>query len=144
MAKKIAGYLKLQVPAGKANPAPPVGPALGQRGLNIMEFCKKFNAMTQDSAPGTPIPVQIIYYVDKTFDLVLRQPPISYFVKQAAGLTKASSETGKTPCVGKITAAQVREIVKKKIVDMNANDEDAAYRMIQGSCRSMGIEVVGE
>ena len=140
MAKKIAGYVKLQVPAGQANPSPPIGPALGQAGLNIMEFCKAFNAETQNLEPGMPIPVVISVYQDRTFSYVTKTPPASYFLKKAAGLEKASQTPGKES-VGRVTPAQVREIAEKKMVDLNANDIDAACRMIAGSARSMGIEV---
>ena len=142
MAKKIEGYIKLQIPAGKANPSPPVGPALGQRGLNIMEFCKAFNAQTQNMEPGMPIPVVITAYQDRTFTFITKTPPVSYFLKKAAGLQKGSQTPG-TGTVGKVTMAQVQEIAKAKMVDLNANDIDAASQMIIGSARSMGIEVVG-
>jgi len=144
MAKKVVGMIKLQVPAGKANPSPPIGPALGQRGLNIMEFCKAFNAATQNLDPGIPIPVVITAYADRTFTFVTKTPPASYFLKQAAGLQKGSQTTGKSAVVGRVTMAQVREIAEKKMQDLNANDVDAACRMVIGSARSMGIEVVGE
>jgi large subunit ribosomal protein L11 len=141
MAKKIAGYVKLQVPAGKANPSPPIGPALGQRGLNIMEFCKAFNAATQGMEPGMPIPVVITAYQDRTFTFTTKTPPASYFLKKAARLGKG----GKTPgreTAGKVTMAQIREIAEQKMVDLNANTIDAAAEMIKGSARSMGLEVV--
>lgn len=141
MAKKIEGYIKLQIPAGKANPSPPVGPALGQRGLNIMEFCKAFNAQTQSMEPGIPIPVVITAYADRTFSFTTKTPPVSYFLKKAAGLAKGSTTPG-TGTVGKVTMAQVREIAKTKMEDLNANDIEAAAQMIIGSARSMGIEVV--
>jgi large subunit ribosomal protein L11 len=144
MAKKVVGMIKLQVPAGKANPSPPIGPALGQRGLNIMEFCKAFNAATQNLDPGIPIPVVITAYADRSFTFVTKTPPASYFLKQAAGLQKGSQTTGKSAVVGRVTMAQVREIAEKKMQDLNANDVDAACRMVIGSARSMGIEVVGE
>jgi large subunit ribosomal protein L11 len=144
MAKKVIGMIKLQVPAGKANPSPPIGPALGQRGLNIMEFCKAFNAATQNLDPGIPIPVVITAYGDRSFTFVTKTPPASYFLKQAAGLQKGSQATGKSSVVGRVTMAQVREIAEKKMPDLNANDVDAACRMVIGSARSMGIEVVGE
>jgi large subunit ribosomal protein L11 len=144
MAKKVVGMIKLQVPAGKANPSPPIGPALGQRGLNIMEFCKAFNAATQSLDPGIPIPVVITAYADRSFTFVTKTPPASYFLKQAAGLQKGSQTTGKSAVVGRVTMAQVREIAEKKMQDLNANDVDAACRMVIGSARSMGIEVVGE
>ncbi len=141
MAKKIVGYIKLQVPAGKANPSPPIGPALGQRGLNIMEFCKAFNAKTQTVEAGTPIPVVITVYADRTFSFETKTPPVSYFLLKAAGLEKGSSTTGKA-IVGRVTMTQVREIAQKKMQDLNANDVEAAARMIVGSARSMGLEVV--
>jgi len=141
MAKKIVGYIKLQVPAGKANPSPPIGPALGQRGLNIMEFCKAFNAKTQDLEVGMPIPVVITAYGDRTFTFVTKTPPASYFLKKAAGLDKGSQTPGKG-FVGKVTMAQVREIAQKKMADLNAHDVDQAATMIAGSARSMGLEVV--
>ncbi len=141
MAKKIAGYVKLQVPAGQANPSPPIGPALGQAGLNIMEFCKAFNAETQNLEQGMPIPVVITAYADRTFSFITKTPPASFFLKKAAKLGKGASETGKE-IVGQVTMAQVREIAEKKMVDLNASDLDAASRMIAGSARSMGIEVV--
>ena len=143
MAKKITGYIKLQVPAGKANPSPPIGPALGQRGLNIMEFCKAFNAKTQDMEPGMPIPVVITVYGDRTFSFVTKTPPNSYFLMKEAKIQKGSQTTG-TNLVGKITMDQVRKIAEVKMVDMNANDVDAAVRMLVGSARSMGLEVVGQ
>ena len=142
MAKKIEGYIKLQIPAGKANPSPPVGPALGQRGLNIMEFCKAFNAQTQNMEPGMPIPVIITAYQDRTFSFITKTPPVSYYLKKAAGLEKGSQTPG-TNLVGKVTRAQVQEIAKAKMVDLNANDIEAASEMIIGSARSMGIQVVG-
>jgi large subunit ribosomal protein L11 len=141
MAKKIAGYIKLQVPAGSANPSPPIGPALGQRGLNIMEFCKAFNAQTQNMEKGMPVPVVITAYQDRTFTFITKTPPVSYFLKKAAGIEKGSQTTGKGS-VGSVTMAQVREIAAKKMQDLNANDVDAASRMIAGSARSMGLEVV--
>jgi large subunit ribosomal protein L11 len=143
MAKKIVGMIKLQVPAGKANPSPPIGPALGQRGLNIMEFCKAFNAATQNIDPGIPIPVVITAYGDRSFTFVTKTPPASYFLKQAAGIVKGSQTVGRGNTVGRVTMAQVREIAEKKMADLNANDVDAACQMIIGSARSMGIEVVG-
>ncbi|MFY8076680.1 MAG: 50S ribosomal protein L11, partial [Sphingorhabdus lacus] len=136
------GYIKLQVPAGKANPSPPIGPALGQRGLNIMEFCKAFNAQTQQLEVGMPIPVVITAYGDRTFTFVMKTPPVTYFVKKAAGIDKGSQTTGKGAKVGKITMDQIREIAAKKMQDLNANDIDAAATMIVGSARSMGLEVV--
>ncbi|TAD86947.1 MAG: 50S ribosomal protein L11 [Alphaproteobacteria bacterium] len=143
MAKKIVGFIKLQVPAGKANPSPPIGPALGQRGLNIMEFCKAFNAQTQNLEQGMPIPVVITAYGDRTFTFVLKTPPVSYFLMKAANIQKGSQTTGKGAKVGKVTMDQIREIAEKKMKDLNANDVDAASRMIVGSARSMGLEVVG-
>lgn len=142
MAKKIIGLIKLQIPAGKANPSPPVGPALGQRGLNIMEFCKAFNAATQSMEPGIPVPVAITAYADRSFTFVTKTPPVSYFVKKAANVNKGSSKTGKE-VAGTITIAQVREIAQIKLPDMNANDIDAACEMIKGSAVSMGIKVEG-
>ena len=140
MAKKITGYVRLQVPAGQANPSPPIGPALGQAGLNIMEFCKTFNAETQNIEQGTPIPVVITAYKDRTFSFITKTPPASFFLKKAAGLEKGAEDPGKER-VGKVTMEQVREIAEKKMVDLNAIDVDAACRMIAGSARSMGIEV---
>ena len=130
------------MPAGKANPSPPIGPALGQRGLNIMEFCKAFNAQTQQLEVGMPIPVVITAYGDRTFTFVMKTPPVTYFVKKAAGIDKGSQTTGKGAKVGKITMDQIREIAAKKMQDLNANDIDAAASMIVGSARSMGLEVV--
>lgn len=141
MAKKITGYIKLHVAAGKANPSPPIGPALGQRGLNIMEFCKAFNAQTQNLEPGMPIPVVISVYADKTFSFVTKTPPNSYFLKKAAGLAKGSQTPGRGT-VGKVTMAQINEIAKEKMKDLNAHDIDAAARMLVGSARSMGLEIV--
>ncbi|MDB5394068.1 MAG: ribosomal protein [Rhodospirillales bacterium] len=143
MAKKITGYIKLQVPAGKANPSPPIGPALGQRGLNIMEFCKAFNAKTQEMEPGMPIPVVITVYGDRTFSFVTKTPPNSYFLMKEAGIKKGTQTAG-TTTVGSITMDQIRKIAATKLVDMNANDVDAAARMLVGSARSMGLEVVGQ
>ncbi len=140
MAKKVKGYIKLQVPAGQANPSPPIGPALGQAGLNIMEFCKAFNAETQNIEPGMPIPCVITAYKDSTFSYITKTPPASYFLKKAAKLEKASGEAGRE-VVGRVTMNQVREIAKKKMVDLNTTDIEAACRMIAGSARSMGIEV---
>ena len=142
MAKKIAGQLKLQVPAGSATPSPPIGPALGQRGINIMEFCKAFNAQTQEMEKGSPIPVVITYYQDKSFTFVMKTPPVSYFLKKAANLKSGSKDPGKAK-VGQIDRATVREIAEKKMKDLNANDVEAAMRMVEGSARSMGLEVVG-
>ena len=141
MAKKITGYIKLQVPAAKATPSPPIGPALGQRGLNIMEFCKVFNAETQGMEPGMPIPVVITVYADRTFSFIRKTPPASYFIKKAAKLEKASSEPGRET-VASVSMAQIREIAEQKMVDLNANDIDAACRILSGSARSMGVEVV--
>ncbi|OXS99163.1 50S ribosomal protein L11 [Notoacmeibacter marinus] len=142
MAKKVAGELKLQVPAGSAAPAPPIGPALGQRGINIMEFCKAFNARTQEMEKGMPIPTIITYYQDKSFTFVTKQPPVSYFIKKVAGLKSASKAPGKE-VAGKLSSAQVREIAEAKMTDLNANDVEAAMRMVEGSARSMGLQVEG-
>lgn len=142
MAKKIAGYIKLQIPAGKATPSPPVGPALGQRGLNIMAFVKDFNAATQNMEPGMPIPVVITAYADRTYSYITKTPPNTYFLKKAAGLEKGSTAPGKTGAVGSVTMAQLREIAATKMKDMNASDLDAAVRMLAGSARSMGMSVV--
>lgn len=140
MAKKILGYIKLQVPAGSATPSPPIGPALGQRGVNIMEFCKSFNAQTQEMEKGQPIPVVITYYQDKSFTFAMKTPPVSYFLKKAVNLKSGSKTPGKASA-GTISRAQLREIAEKKMVDLNANDLDAATAMIEGSARSMGLEV---
>ena len=140
MAKKITGYIKLQVRAGKANPSPPIGPALGQRGLNIMQFVKEFNAATQGMEPGMPVPVVITAFADRTFSFVTKTPPVSYFLKKAAGVAKGSSTTGRG-FAGKVTLAQCREIAEAKMKDLNANDLDGAVQMIVGSARSMGLEV---
>lgn len=142
MAKKIAGYIKLQIPAGKATPSPPVGPALGQRGLNIMAFVKDFNAATQNMEPGMPIPVVITAFADRTYSYVTKTPPNTYFLKKAAGLEKGSTAPGKSGTVGSVTMAQLREIAATKMKDMNASDLDAAVRMLVGSARSMGMSVV--
>lgn len=142
MAKKIVGYIKLQVPAGKANPSPPVGPALGQRGLNIMEFCKAFNAQTQNMEPGQPVPVVITAYADKSFTFVVKTPPASFLIKKHANLKSGSSKPH-VDKVGKLTRAQVEEIAKSKLADLNAADLDAAIRTIAGTARSMGVEVEG-
>ena len=142
MAKKIAGQLKLQVAAGSATPSPPIGPALGQRGINIMEFCKAFNAQTQELEKGSPIPVVITYYQDKSFTFVMKTPPVSYFLKKAASLKSGSKEPGKVRA-GSISRDKVREIAQAKMKDLNANDVEAAMRMVEGSARSMGLEVVG-
>ena len=140
MAKKITGYVKLQVPAGAANPSPPIGPALGQRGLNIMEFCKAFNAKTQDQEKGMPIPVVITVFSDKSFTFEMKTPPASYFIKKAAKLASGSKAPGITNA-GSITRAQVREIAEAKMKNLNANDVENAMLMIEGSARSMGITV---
>jgi large subunit ribosomal protein L11 len=142
MAKKVVGYVKLQVPAGQANPAPPIGPALGQRGLNIMEFCKAFNAATQKMDPGSPVPVVITAYQDKSFTFEMKSPPASYFLKKAAKINAGSKEPGKN-IVGKVTMAQCREIAQQKLKGMNARDIEAGAREIAGSARSMGLEVTG-
>ena len=142
MAKKIVGYIKLQIPAGKANPSPPVGPALGQRGLNIMAFCKEFNAATQGMEPGTPTPVVITAFGDRTFTFITKTPPNTYFLKKAAGITKGTTTPGKGAMVGRVTMTQLREIAEVKAKDMNANDLDGAVRMLAGSARSMGLSVV--
>jgi large subunit ribosomal protein L11 len=141
MAKKVVGFIKLQVPAGKANPSPPIGPALGQRGLNIMEFCKAFNARTQGMEPGMPIPVTITAYADRSFTFEMKSPPNSFFLMKAAGIDKGSQTPGKGT-VGKVTMAQIRDIAQKKMKDLNAKDLEGACRMIAGSARSMGLEVV--
>lgn len=143
MAKKITGYIKLQIPAGQANPSPPVGPALGQRGLNIMEFCKAFNAATQGMEAGMPIPVVITAYGDRSFTFETKTPPASYLIKKAAKLKKGATETGKQ-VVGKITRKQLEEIAEIKMKDLNANDLDSAVRMLAGSAMSMGIEFADE
>ena len=142
MAKKVLGYIKLQIPAGKANPSPPIGPALGQRGLNIMEFCKAFNAATQGVEPGLPIPVVITAFVDKSFTFVMKTPPATILIKKAAKIEKGSA-TPHTSKVGKITRKQAEEIASTKMPDLTAADMDAAVRTIAGSARSMGIEVEG-
>ena len=142
MAKKIKGYVKLQVPAGQANPSPPIGPALGQAGLNIMEFCKAFNAATQNLEQGMPIPVVITAYVDATFEFTTKTPPASYFLKKAAKLNKGATNPGRD-VAGQVTSAQIREIAESKMQDLNAFDLDAASEMIKGSARSMGLEVRG-
>ena len=140
MAKKVVGYIKLQVPAGQANPSPPIWPALGQRGLNIMEFCKNFNARTQEQEKGMPIPVTITVFSDKSFTYEMKTPPASYFLKKAAKLESGSKAPGRD-LAGSVTMAQVREIAKAKMKDLNANDIEAAAALIAGSARSMGIEV---
>jgi large subunit ribosomal protein L11 len=142
MAKKVIGYIKLQIPAGKANPSPPVGPALGQRGLNIMEFCKAFNAATQGVEPGLPIPVVITAFADKSFTFIMKTPPATILIKKAAKIEKGSA-TPHTNKVGKITRKQAEEIATTKMPDLTASDMDAAVRIIAGSARSMGIEVEG-
>jgi large subunit ribosomal protein L11 len=142
MAKKVTGFLKLQVPAGSANPSPPIGPALGQRGLNIMEFCKSFNAKTQQLEKGSPIPVVITIYQDRSFTFEMKTPPVSYFLKKAAKLESGAKAPGRDK-VGKVTRAQVKEIAEKKMVDLNCDTVESAMRMIEGSARSMGIEVTG-
>jgi large subunit ribosomal protein L11 len=142
MAKKVMGQLKLQVPAGQANPSPPVGPALGQRGINIMEFCKGFNAKTQDMEQGAPCPTIITYYQDKSFSMEIKTPPASYYLKKAAKL-KSGAKTPSRETVGSVTTKQLREIAEAKMVDLNANDIEAAMKIILGSARSMGIEVKG-
>ena len=150
MAKKVIGQLKLQVKAGQANPSPPIGPALGQRGINIMEFCKAFNAKTQEMEPGSPVPTVITYYADKSFTFEMKTPPASYFLKKAAGLKpvgkrnrpKASTKPGRE-VAGTVTVAQVRQIAEAKMKDLSANDVEAAMQIILGSAKSMGIEVKG-
>jgi large subunit ribosomal protein L11 len=141
MAKKISGYIKLQVPAGAANPSPPIGPALGQRGLNIMEFCKAFNAKTSQMEKGTPIPVIITAYQDRSFTFEMKQPPVSYFLKKAAKIDKGSQTPGKGATTGSVTRDQIREIAEKKMVDLNCDSVESAMAMIEGSARSMGMEV---
>ncbi|MFZ1183698.1 MAG: 50S ribosomal protein L11 [Pseudolabrys sp.] len=140
MAKKVTGFLKLQVPAGAANPSPPIGPALGQRGLNIMEFCKAFNAQTQKMEKGIPIPVIITTYQDRSFTFEMRTPPVSYFLKKAAKLESGAKTPGREP-VGKVSKKQVREIAEQKMKDLNCDTVEAAMRMIEGSARSMGLTV---
>lgn len=142
MAKKLIGQLKLQVKAGQANPSPPVGPALGQRGINIMEFCKAFNARTQDMEPGAPCPTVISYYQDKSFTMDIKTPPASFFLKKAAKLKSGATTPGRATA-GTVTVAQVREIAEAKMKDLNANDIEGAMKIILGSARSMGIEVKG-
>src|SRR5688500_9756266 len=141
MAKKIAGQLKLQVPAGSATPSPPIGPALGQRGINIMEFCKAFNAQTQEMEKGSPVPVVITYYQDKSFTFAMKTPPVAYYLQKAAGISKGSQTPGRGSA-GTVTKAQVRDIAKAKLPDLNAADVEAAARMVEGSARSMGLQVV--
>jgi large subunit ribosomal protein L11 len=142
VAKKVVGYIKLQVPAGKANPSPPIGPALGQRGLNIMEFCKAFNAQTQSYEPGLPLPVVITAFADKSFTFILKTPPASVLIKKAAKLDKGSARPHMDK-VGKLTRAQIEEIAKAKMADLNAGSIEAAMRIVAGSARSMGVEVEG-
>ena len=141
MAKKILGYIKLQVPAGSATPSPPIGPALGQRGVNIMGFCKEFNARTEKVAKGTPLPTVITVYQDKSFTFITKTPPATFYLKQAAGIKSGAKLVGRE-IAGKVTQAQVREIAEAKMKDLNANDIDAAMRIIEGSARAIGIEVV--
>jgi large subunit ribosomal protein L11 len=141
MAKKIVGYIKLQVPAGQANPSPPIGPALGQRGLNIMEFCKGFNAASKEMEPGSPVPVVITYYQDKSFTFAMKTPPASYYLKKAAKISKGATTPGRGGTVGTVTMAQVREIAQAKMKDLNATDIEQAMKIIAGSARSMGLEV---
>ena len=141
MAKKIQGYIKLNIPAGSANPSPPVGPALGQRGVNIMEFCKAFNAATDSLEKNMPVPVVITVFQDNSFSFVTKTAPVSYFLKKAAGLSSASKEPGRS-VAGKVTMAQVREIADAKMSDLNAVDVEGAMQMVMGSARSMGLEVV--
>jgi large subunit ribosomal protein L11 len=141
MAKKIAGYLKLQVPAGSATPSPPIGPALGQRGINIMEFCKSFNAQSQDMEKGSPVPVEITYYQDKSFTFRMKTPPVSHFLKKAAGLQKGGQTPGRG-VAGTVKRDQVRDIAGRKMKDLNANSIEAAMKMVEGSARSMGLQVV--
>ncbi len=141
MAKKVLGYLKLQVSAASATPSPPIGPALGQRGINIMEFCKAFNAQTQSFEKGSPVPVVITYYQDKSFTFVMKTPPVAYFLMKAAGIKKGSQTPGRGS-TGTVTRAQLREIATAKLPDLNAQSVDAAARMVEGSARSMGISVV--
>jgi large subunit ribosomal protein L11 len=140
MAKKVTGFLKLQVPAGAANPSPPIGPALGQRGLNIMEFCKAFNAQTQKMEKGVPIPVIITTYQDRSFTFEMRTPPVSYFLKKAAKLESGSKTPGREP-VGQVSKKQVREIAEQKMKDLNCDTVEAAMKMVEGSARSMGLSV---
>ena len=141
MAKKITGYVKLQVPAGEAKPSPPIGPALGQRGVNIMEFCKAFNAQTADQEKGTPLPTVITVYADRSFSFEMKTPPATYFLKKAANLKSGSKEPGKTSA-GTVRRSQVAEIAQAKMKDLNANDLEAATKIIEGSARAMGLQVV--
>src|ERR1700719_327286 len=140
MAKKVTGYLKLQVPAGAANPSPPIGPALGQRGLNIMEFCRAFNAQTQNLERNAPIPVVITIYADRSFSFEMRTPPMSHFLKKAANIESGSKPPGRGS-IGSVTKAEVREIAEKKMKDLNCDSVESAMRMVEGSARSMGLEV---
>jgi large subunit ribosomal protein L11 len=142
MAKKIVGYIKLQIPAGKANPSPPVGPALGQRGLNIMAFVKDFNAQTANMEPGMPVPVVITAFADRTYTFITKTPPNSYFLKKAAGLDKGATAPGKGGTIGSVTTSQLHEIAAQKMKDMNCTDIESAVRMLAGSARSMGMAVV--
>ena len=142
MAKKILGYIKLQVPAGSATPSPPIGPALGQRGVNIMGFCKEFNARTEKENKGTPLPTVITVYQDKSFTFVTKTPPASFYLKEAAKLKSGSKEPGRS-VAGQVARAQLRDIAEKKMKDLNANDIESAARIIEGSARAMGLEVVG-
>ncbi|RZJ41536.1 MAG: 50S ribosomal protein L11 [Brevundimonas sp.] len=141
MAKKILGYIKLQVPAGSATPSPPIGPALGQRGVNIMGFCKEFNARTEKEAKGTPLPTVITVYQDKSFTFLTKTPPATWYLKQATGLKSGAKLTGRET-VGKVTRTQLREIAEKKMKDLNANDLDQAAKIIEGSARAMGLNIV--
>jgi large subunit ribosomal protein L11 len=143
MAKKVVGSLKLEVKAGQANPSPPIGPALGQRGLNIMEFCKQMNAATKEMEPGSPVPVIITYYQDKSFTLELKTPPASHLLKKAAKVNKGSADPGKGAPIGKVTQEQIREIAQIKLKDLNANSVEQAMKIIAGSARSMGLTVEG-
>jgi large subunit ribosomal protein L11 len=143
MAKKITGYIKLQVPAGAANPSPPIGPALGQRGVNIMEFCKAFNAATTEMEKGMPIPTVITVFADRSFAFETKTPPATYLLKKAAGVKSGSKEPGKVGA-GRVTRTQLREIAEMKMKDLNANDIEAASRIIEGSARAMGLEVTGK
>ena len=140
MAKKVVGFIKLQVPAGKANPSPPIGPALGQRGLNIMEFCKAFNAQTQNLEKGAPTPVVITIFADRSFTFEMKTPPMSHFLKKAANIQSGAKTPGRG-AVGSVTKAQVKEIAEKKMKDLNCTTVEAAMRMVEGSARSMGLEV---
>jgi large subunit ribosomal protein L11 len=142
MAKKVTGFIKLQVPAGAANPSPPIGPALGQRGVNIMEFCKAFNAATTEMEKGMPIPTIITVYADRSFSFETKTPPASFLLKKAARISKGSTEPGKST-VGRVTRQQLREIAEMKMKDLNANDIDQAAKIIEGSARAMGLEVTG-